>query len=52
MNELRWILLIAGALLIAGIYAWGLRSRQRGVFDREAHRPAVFTGSARGFGRG
>ncbi len=52
MNELRWILLIAGALLIAGIYAWGLRSRQRGVVDREVHRPAVFTGSARGFEAG
>ncbi|MGI9246483.1 MAG: cell division protein ZipA C-terminal FtsZ-binding domain-containing protein [Steroidobacteraceae bacterium] len=31
MNELRWILLIAGALLIAGVYLWGLRSRQRGA---------------------
>jgi cell division protein ZipA len=29
MNELRWILLIAGLLLIAGIYAWGLRARRR-----------------------
>jgi cell division protein ZipA len=29
MAELRWILLAAGALLIAGIYAWGLRSRRR-----------------------
>ena len=29
MNELRWILLAAGVLLIAGLYVWGLRSRQR-----------------------
>lgn len=29
MNELRWILLVAGALLIAGIYAWGVRARRR-----------------------
>jgi cell division protein ZipA len=29
MNELRWILLAAGAVLIAGIYVWGLRARRR-----------------------
>jgi cell division protein ZipA len=29
MNELRWILLAAGALLIVGLYVWGMRSRQR-----------------------
>jgi cell division protein ZipA len=29
MNELRWILLAAGVLLIAGIYFWGLRARRR-----------------------
>lgn len=29
MNELRWILLVAGLLLIAGIYFWGLRARRR-----------------------
>jgi cell division protein ZipA len=29
MNELRWILLAAGVLLIAGIYAWGVRARRR-----------------------
>jgi len=29
MNELRWILLVAGLLLIAGIYLWGVRSRAR-----------------------
>jgi cell division protein ZipA len=29
MNELRWILLVAGLLLIAAIYAWGLRARRR-----------------------
>ena len=50
MNELRWILLIAGALLIAAIYYWGLRSRgRRGVDDEAGRRPAVFTGSATSF---
>jgi cell division protein ZipA len=29
MSELRWILLAAGALLIVGLYVWGVRSRQR-----------------------
>ena len=29
MNELRWILLAAGLVLIAGIYLWGLRARRR-----------------------
>jgi len=29
MSELRWILLVAGLLLIGGIYAWGLRARRR-----------------------
>lgn len=29
MSELRWILLVAGLLLIAGIYAWGVRARRR-----------------------
>lgn len=28
MSELRWILLVAGLMLIAGIYAWGVRSRR------------------------
>jgi cell division protein ZipA len=28
-SELRWILLVAGLLLLAGIYAWGMRSRRR-----------------------
>ena len=50
MNELRWILLIAGALLIAGIYFWGLRSRGRQApADDASRRPAVFTGGATGF---
>lgn len=50
MNELRWILLIAGALLIAGIYLWGLRSRSRRPPVQDAsRRPAVFTGGATGF---
>jgi cell division protein ZipA len=29
MSELRWILLIAGALLLVGIYLWGRRSARR-----------------------
>jgi cell division protein ZipA len=29
MDPLRWIMLAAGVLLIAGIYLWGLRSRRR-----------------------
>lgn len=29
MNELRWILLAAGLLLLLGIYLWGLHSRRR-----------------------
>jgi cell division protein ZipA len=50
MNELRWILLIAGALLIAGIYMWGLRSRgRRAPMEDASRRPAVFTGGAPGF---
>jgi hypothetical protein len=28
-EELRWILLVAGVVLIAGVYLWGLRSRRR-----------------------
>ncbi|HWJ04713.1 MAG TPA: cell division protein ZipA C-terminal FtsZ-binding domain-containing protein [Steroidobacteraceae bacterium] len=49
MNDLRWILLIAGALLIAGIYFWGLRTRSRNAADREARRPAVFSGGGNTF---
>ncbi len=50
MNELRWILLVAGALLIAGLYLWGMRSRWQGRGETEAsRRPAVFTGGAQGF---
>ena len=30
MNELRWILLVAGVMLIAGLYLWGMRSRWQG----------------------
>lgn len=46
MNELRWILLIAGTLLIAGIYAWGIRSRQRGTPEGDARRASAFAGTA------
>ena len=50
MNELRWILLVAGVLLIAGLYLWGMRSRWQGRGETEAtRRPAVFTGGAKGF---
>jgi cell division protein ZipA len=50
MNELRWILLIAGALLIAGIYFWGVRTRgRRAPVEDASRRPAVFTGGATGF---
>ena len=50
MNELRWILLVAGALLIAGLYLWGTRTRWQGRGETEAsRRPAVFTGGAKGF---
>jgi cell division protein ZipA len=28
-EDLRWILLVAGVLLIAGVYLWGLRARRR-----------------------
>ncbi len=50
MNELRWILLVAGAMLIAGLYLWGMRSRWQGRGESEAsRRPAVFTGGAQGF---
>jgi cell division protein ZipA len=50
MNELRWILLVAGALLIAGLYLWGTRTRWQGRGEAEASkRPAVFTGGAKGF---
>ncbi|MEY2920409.1 MAG: hypothetical protein RL261_1714 [Pseudomonadota bacterium] len=50
MNELRWILLVAGVVLIAGLYLWGMRSRWQGRGETEAsRRPAVFTGGATGF---
>jgi cell division protein ZipA len=50
MNELRWILLVAGVILIAGLYLWGMRSRWQGRGETEgSRRPAVFTGGARGF---
>jgi len=52
MTELRWILLAAGLVLIAGIYAWGMRARSRaGRADEAETRPAVFTGGASGFER-
>lgn len=29
MNELRWILLAAGVVLVVGVYVWGMRSSRR-----------------------
>jgi cell division protein ZipA len=49
MNELRWILLIAGILLIVGLYAWGMRSRTRAGLAEPVKKPAVFTGRADSF---
>jgi len=50
MNELRWILLAAGVILIAALYLWGMRSRWQGRGETEGtRRPAVFTGGAQGF---
>jgi cell division protein ZipA len=53
MNELRWILLVAGLLLLGGLYLWGMRGRWRGQgSDDGSRRPAVFTGGAQGFETG
>lgn len=49
MNELRWILLAAGVILIIALYLWGMRSRWQGRGDAEASRRPVFTGTATGF---
>jgi cell division protein ZipA len=52
MNELRWILLVAGLLLLVAIYMWGARSRRRGTEAPKVEtRPPVFTGGATGFER-
>jgi cell division protein ZipA len=40
MSELRWILLIAGAVLLVGIYLWGRRSERRSATP-EAGRAAM-----------
>lgn len=45
MSELRWILLAAGLAMIAGVYLWGTRSRQR-TPAATADRPARFEPSA------
>jgi cell division protein ZipA len=53
MNELRWILLVAGLLLLGGLYLWGMRGRWRGQGDDDgSRRPAVFTGGVQGFETG
>jgi cell division protein ZipA len=41
MTELRWILLVAGLALLAGLYLWGLRSRRRSAAP-EIERAARF----------
>lgn len=41
MNELRWILLVAGLLLIAGIYAYGVRARRRAAAPDHEHSARV-----------
>ena len=41
MSELRWILLAAGLVLIAGVYLWGTRSRQRSATS-QVERPARY----------
>jgi cell division protein ZipA len=38
-EELRWILLAAGVVLIAGVYLWGLRSRRRSVSPEHERAP-------------
>lgn len=53
MNELRWILLVAGLLLLGGLYLWGMRGRWRGQGDDDgSRRPAVFSGGAQAFETG
>lgn len=51
MNELRWILLAAGVVLIAGLYLWGMRTRWTGRGEGAGAPRAVFTGKAQGFER-
>ncbi len=54
MTELRWILLVAGLALIAGMYLWGVRSRSRSaatdpgraVAIEPRTRPATFAADA------
>lgn len=41
MTELRWILLVAGLALLAGLYLWGIRSRRRSAAP-EIERAARF----------
>jgi cell division protein ZipA len=37
IEDLRWILLVAGILLIAGVYLWGLRARRRSAAPGHEH---------------
>jgi len=51
-GELRWILLAAGVVLIAGVYLWGLRARRRSAspehewVQRQDSTPAMRSGTA------
>jgi cell division protein ZipA len=55
MEQLRWILLAAGVVLIAGVYLWGLRARRRSAApeqDRVSRvEPAVASRSGASFQR-
>ncbi len=43
MTELRWILLLAGLALIAGMYLWGIRARSRSAASDPGRATAVET---------
>jgi cell division protein ZipA len=48
-DDLRWILLAAGVLLIAGVYLWGLRARRRSAapeHERVARQEPPMSGRA------
>ena len=41
MTELRWILLVAGLALIAGLYLWGIRARSRSAASEAGRATAI-----------
>ncbi len=43
MTELRWILLLAGLALIAGMYLWGIRARSRSAAGDPGRASAIET---------